>query len=221
MRGGAPSISMQVRHKPTFFGSIALGSVVDALNPVSKGTLLRKQIEQRKQAKADRELRELSARYDLVERREDAIHNSLAPLLTKLKEEKENVEKLQKTIGSLSTSSSLRPSARRERMLKANIDDLRQSSVNVGRLQSAVNSTLQSIILAEKAQKEVELRKKGTVGTKRSSQSTNLQNVIRKGLNLSDIGLETKGGVKRRVYKGVKKPVKRPVKRPAKRPVRK
>ena len=215
MRGGAPSISTQVRHKPTFFGSIALGSVVDALNPLSKGTLLRKQMEQRKQAKADKELRELSARYDLVERKENAIHQSLAPLLTKLKEEKENVEKLQKTIGSLSSSTSLRPSGRREKMLNAKLDALRQSSVIVGRLQSDVNSILQSIILAEKARKEEELREKGTVGTKRSSQNTHLQNVIRdKGLDLTGIGLKTKGGIKRRVYKGVKKPVKRPAKRP-------
>lgn len=214
MRGGAPSISMQVRHRPTFLGSVSLGSVVDALNPFSKGTLLRKQIEQRKQEKADRELRELSARYDVIERRERAIHNSLAPLLTKLKEEKENVEKLQQTIGSLSASSSLRPSGRREKRLEANMDALKQSSVNVGRLQSDVNSILQSIILAEKAQKEKELRKNKRVGTERSSQNTHLQNVIRgNDLNLRDIGLKTKGGVKRRVYKGVKKPVKRPVRK--------
>ena len=151
-----------------------------------------------------------------MKKKKVAIHNSLAPLLTKLEQEEKNVEKLQKTIVSLNTvrPSSGIPSSRRENRLNAKLDAFRESSENVGLLRGDAKKTLSEIILAEKARKEGELREKGRVGTNRSSQSTHLQNVIRnKGLDLTGIGLKTKGGVKRRVYKGVKKPVKRPVRK--------
>ena len=216
MRGGGPS-SIGYLPPKRVLGSRKFHSVVAALNPVGEGTFLGDALRYRQQIIADNKWKRLSEIDNEVEKKRVAIHNSLAPLLTKLEQEEKNVEKLQKTIVSLDTvrPSSGRPSSRRENRLNAKLDELKTRSANVGRLDSEVNNTLTSIILAEKADNEKVLQNKGRVGTERSRQSTNLQIALRDGkFDLKGVGLKTTGGVKRRVYKGVKKPVKRPAKRP-------